>query len=373
MPAEAEQAGKRPPPPWTLREAGPADRDGILECRAAAFAGEDLEKGDRDYWRWEFLDNHAGPARIFVAEHNGAIVGHYAVIPQRFLLDGRPLRGSIVVDVMTHPDYRNQGMFTALGRHALAACSSAPGLEFTTGYPIRPEVMPGHLKTGWRPRFKIGTYAAPIAGGALLRARAPRLARIPGLGALLALPFRLWTRLHLLGAGPWSVRRSTHADVPLLDGLWERFRAAAPPRCVVQERTGAYLTWRFDQNPGRAYMYHLALDGAGALAGFLVTRVAPLLGVPTLILVDALALPGAGLALFRLLAADARRRARELGCALMATMVTRPDPLFPDPIRLGLLPTPYRFTFITRELAGGTEIQDDTLRWHLMWADTDDV
>src|SRR5690606_12961649 len=113
----SEAKPPRPPVTWQTREASADDMAGILACRAVTFAGEEPEKGEPDYWRWEFVDNHAGPARLFVAEDDSKtgtdrIVGHYAVIPQRFILDDLDLRGSIVVDVMTHPDYRFQGMFT---------------------------------------------------------------------------------------------------------------------------------------------------------------------------------------------------------------------------------------------------------------------
>ena len=90
----------------------------------------------------------------------------------------------MVVDVLTHPDYRFQGMFTTIGAFALADCERRSGLEFTTGYPIREAVIPGHLKVGWRIRFLIGTYVMPLRMGPLLAARLPWLGKVPGLAAL---------------------------------------------------------------------------------------------------------------------------------------------------------------------------------------------
>ncbi|MCA8957528.1 MAG: GNAT family N-acetyltransferase, partial [Planctomycetes bacterium] len=221
MPEAVGAAAERPPVRWRVREATAADRDGILACRAVTFAGEEPEKGEPDYWRWEFVDNHAGPARLFVAEDDtrqGAqrIVGHYAVIPQRFVLDGATLRGSIVVDVMTHPDYRFQGMFTKIGRFALDACTADPGFEFTTGYPIRKEVIPGHLKVGWRIRFRIGTYVMPLRTGKVLAAGVPALAKVPGLatvvGSVPGWVLRGWSRAALRQRGGLRVERSERVD-----------------------------------------------------------------------------------------------------------------------------------------------------------------
>lgn len=373
----------RPPITWTTRRASEADMDGILACRRVTFAGEDLDKADAAYWRWEFVDNHAGPARLFVATdeqraEGDRIVGHYAVIPQRFVLDQQVLPGSIVVDVMTHPEYRFQGMFTRLGSYSLQQCEGDGDFEFTTGYPIREAVIPGHLKVGWRIRFLIGTYVMPLAMGPLLRAKMPWLRKIPGLasvlGALPGVALRWWGRLRL-GRGDPRVRieRRENVDAARLSVFWDKVRAAPPAGCMLQERSAEYLAWRFDANPNRHYLFHLACDEGGAILGFVVSRPAPLLDVNAMTVVDACLLPGVGEAVLRRLLADVRDRAVEVGSPMVAMMVTQPNPYFPNPSRLGFLATPYRFSFITRPLAPGSRSEDDTLRWHLMWGDTDDV
>ncbi|MCA8965066.1 MAG: GNAT family N-acetyltransferase [Planctomycetes bacterium] len=374
----ARPTSTRPPITWTTRRADTSDMAGILACREVTFAGEDLDKADAAYWNWEFVDNHAGPARLFVAVDGERIVGHYAVIPQRFVLDQQVLPGSIVVDVMTHPDYRFQGMFTRLGGYSLAQCEGDGDFEFTTGYPIREAVIPGHLKVGWRIRFRIGTYVMPLAMAPLLRARLPWLGKVPGLASVLgALPgaaLRLWGKLRL-GRGDAGVRieRREQVDAARLATFWEQVRAAPPAGCMLQERSAEYLAWRFDANPNRHYLYHLACDEGGKVLGFVVSRPAPLLDVEAMTVVDACLLPGVGEAVLRRLLADVRARAVEIGCPMLAMMVTQPNPYFPNPSRLGFLATPYRFSFITRPLAPGGRSEDDSLRWHLMWGDTDDV
>lgn len=373
----------RAPITWTTRRASVEDMDGILACRRVTFAGEDLDKADAGYWRWEFVQNHAGPARLFVAVDEGRaagdrIVGHYAVIPQRFVLDQQVLPGSIVVDVMTHPEYRFQGMFTRLGSYALEQCEGDGDLEFTTGYPIREAVIPGHLKVGWRIRFLIGTYVMPLAMGPLLRARLPWLAKVPGLAAVLGavpgLALRWWGRWRL-GRGDQNVRieRQERVDAGRLATFWQQVRENPPAGCLLQERTAEYLAWRFDGNPNRQYLFHLATDPNGVVQGYVVSRKAPLLDVQAMTVVDACLLPGASELVLRRLLADVRERALEVGSPMVAMMVTQPNPYLPAPGRLGFLAAPYRFSFITRPLAPGGRSEQDTLRWHLMWGDTDDV
>jgi GNAT superfamily N-acetyltransferase len=64
---------------------------------------------------WLFLENPHGAALATVIRHGKRIVGHAALIPVRFRLPGGGKRlGHFVVDVLTHPDYRNQRLFSRL-------------------------------------------------------------------------------------------------------------------------------------------------------------------------------------------------------------------------------------------------------------------
>ncbi len=375
----------RPEPEWTLAECGTELREQILACREVTFEGEELEKQRPEYWDWEFPGNHAGPARLFVAEHEGRVVGHYAVIPQRFWLDGETLNGSIVVDVMTHPDYRYQGMFTKIGRFSLEACREDPKFEFTTGYPIRPAVLPGHLKVGWRVRFKIGTYVLPLSFGRLLAGRfsflpsavASLLGAIPH-GILRGLArLRLAKGRRALRPGGLRIERveriSDFRDRAAFEQFLERYREEYPPSCLGQERSLAWLKWRFDDNPGRDYVFHVLRDGEGTVLAYAVSRVSELLDVSTLILVDYAGLEGDRDRNVAALVSDLDAMGKDHSCAMLAMMLTQPDPLFPKPSKFGFLAAPYKFTFITKDLADATRSEEDALAWHLMWGDTDDV
>jgi GNAT superfamily N-acetyltransferase len=369
----------RPPVPWRLREGVETDVPGILECWAAAFAADGVEPMTPEHWRWKFLGSPIGSAKFFVADHDGRIVGYYAVIPQTFLIDGREHPGSIVVDVLTHPEYQRQGMFTKLGAYALAHCRDDPRFEFTTGYPIRPAVIPGHLKVGWRIRFQIGTWVQVLSAAAAIRAKVPLLRRLPGLAAAAGLAptlaCRAWSRLRLDGAARCRVERLDTADYPRFVRFFIAMHADLPRASAIQKRTPELFHWRYDGNPTHSYLYHVALADDGNAVGLAVTRQARLMGADCTVVADLLALPRRAdrVAVLRRLVADIRGTALERGSALVAMMVTHPNPILPSPWKLGFVPIPYRFSFITRELAEQTAGNRDDLVWHLMWGDTDDV
>lgn len=362
---------------WKIREATPEDRDGIIQCRQVTFAGEELDKQEVSYWRWEFIDNHAGPAKIFVAYVGDKIVGHYAVIPQRFILDQNPLFGSIVVDVMTHPDYRYQKMFTSIGRFAIEYCSSKTLLEFTTGYPIRPEVLPGHLRVGWRSRFKIPLWVLPLSIENVLRKKFRFFANWPFMARMVdIIPsgfLRLMSSLLLFHQKQYQVLITDRMGQDEYRVFWKNFLKQVPAGCVIQERTLEYLQWRYESNPMRKYKYYLAYDDSDCLVGVMVTREVLFQGVEIMVIVDAWALRKDSSIIYRHLLNKVRNICFKKRYPMCAMMLSENNPVFESPLRFGFIPTPYRFTLITREFKKNSIIQSDKLKWHLMWGDTDDV
>jgi GNAT superfamily N-acetyltransferase len=361
-------------PSWKLREGTADDMQGILACRRAAFAGLDPEKARPDYWRWEFLDNHWGPSRFFVADDAGRIVGGYAVIPQQFLLDGQPVLGSNVVDVMTDPEYWRQGMFRKLSHFSLDTCARDSAMVFTTGYPIQPHVIAGHLKVGWQLPFRIPTWVQVLDATSLLRGKLPAIDRLPGLARLVGAPATLVNRAI---RARWPQRDVRVVRQPTVDerfgGFTQRFHATVPPGVALQRRTADCLRWRYDDKPGNVYTWHVASRG-GELCGLAVSRIRPLEGVDSIIVLDLMtsATGRERRHIVEALLADVRAYGRSQGAALLAMFLSRGSPLLPAPWTLGFLPSPFVFSFITFPFREPQLLQRP-LRWHLMWGDTDAI
>ena len=122
-----------------MREAGPDDRDAILALRRRTFPHEDLEKQQPAFWDWEFRGG-----RMFVAEDGARLVGHFGWIARRLSL-GDTLLG---VDAMVDPDVRRSGVFTRLARFATDGIRN--DVRFAIAWQIRPAVLEGMLRAGWR-------------------------------------------------------------------------------------------------------------------------------------------------------------------------------------------------------------------------------
>lgn len=54
-----------------------------------------------------YKENPAGEGVIWLAEHNGKIVGHSAAIPIIMKIDCKTVAAFQSIDTMTHPGYRH--------------------------------------------------------------------------------------------------------------------------------------------------------------------------------------------------------------------------------------------------------------------------
>jgi GNAT superfamily N-acetyltransferase len=362
-------------PTWKLRPYRPGDETSILDLCRRVFSEQSADRFSVDYWKWEFVDNSSGPARVLLADDGGKVVGHYAVVPRNWHISGLPHLGSIVVDVMTHPDYRMQGMFAKLGLQALAEAGEV-GIEFSYGFPIRKEVMPGHLKIGWKHLFDIPIFAYPLKFKTVVQT----YIKIPVISSLLAGgAYAAYT----VGVRPWlsithrrpasvdevTIRELTTFDIRF-DGLWQRAKCQFP---VMGVRDQKYLNWRYPQSHPYYTYRVLAAECGDNLLGYVILRTSELLGLKCGIVVDLLVDPDhLGVVDHLLNRALADFRA-DKNLDLVAAMMSRDGPYVTALQRHGFMVTPKVFWFILHSNIPQRLPQELLVpsNWYLTWGDTD--
>lgn len=88
--------------------------DEMLDCGVIHYPDGDAYRS-RAYRQWLFMQNPHGPAVAAVIRGDGRLVGQAALIPIRFRMPGGARQHAhFVVDVLTHPDYRNQRLFSRI-------------------------------------------------------------------------------------------------------------------------------------------------------------------------------------------------------------------------------------------------------------------
>jgi hypothetical protein len=322
-----------------------------------------------DHYDWKFHRSPATPSSYeYEAREGGQLLGYYAAIPYAYEIGGRAMRVGMVCDVMTSSAARGKGVFTQLGEYSLARLHES-SLDFVTGYPIRPEVMGGHLRVGWKVAFELPMYLRPLKSNAILGSRGlRRLAPLANVavgayGALLAPRDARGRYLCETGTPQELVRR------PEFSPFLARWSATVENHLV---KTPEFYGWRLGA-PGASYQAFHVRAGDDIVAAA-IGRVATLQGIPSLALLDLMVLEGEQEALPALYAAI-DRAAREAGVEAIVTMISRHQARRHRLVRFGFLRSPFAFKLIIRSVSDALEIESISgeAGWHLMWIDSDDL
>ncbi len=75
-----------------------------------------------EHWHWVYQLPPAGPSVIVVLEHQGQIVGHYAVQPRHFWIAGDRCRAGIAIGTMLQPAVRSVPAFNEVAQQAYVEC-----------------------------------------------------------------------------------------------------------------------------------------------------------------------------------------------------------------------------------------------------------
>lgn len=355
---------------WNLRRYEEGDKEKIIALRKIVFKDEDKDKENLDFWDWEFEQNYAGPAKIFLAADKEDVVGHYAVCPANILVNSDLKKGSIVVDVMTHPEYRFQGMFAKIGRYSLDE-SGKEEIDFSYGFPIRKTVMPGHLKVGWKIAFKLPVYIYPISFAQIIEKFIPVKAVAAVLGLIPQLIYRGIERIRTIRSAKYIIKESDYfEDTPELEEFIDKTRLQHK---IMQLRDYSFLNWRYNANRYREYKIFCIYGAEGDMLGYIVLRRTDIYGLDCITIIDIQALQ-LNNKIINVLLRCAHKYARECNAALVGCMINQSR--YKRRMLANLyIKSPYIFKFIVHRNRD-IDYEDDILtntNWHITWADTDDL
>ena len=230
---------------WSVRKYQPGDLDAIQELFTVVFHST----RPKEHFIWKFHDNPAGQGIIVVAERSGQIVGQYALMPTRLRLGTDNVYGAQSLDTMTHPDYRNQGMFTVLAKTCIETAASM-GIEALYGFPNENSYHGFVDKLNW-------DHTGDI----------PRFVRVLNPTGITAMsrPMKYLTSLglHLLPSGNNAaplgieIRSEKPTDEELLSLAELTALGDMKGTCRIR-RSLDWFKWRFDPKSQRSYVWFSA-------------------------------------------------------------------------------------------------------------------
>jgi len=190
-----------------------------------------------DFWKWRFIENPFGEGIIKLLFDRDLLVGHYVVIPMVMKIKNNLHRAVFAMTVMTHPDYRGQGIFTHLAKETYKEASKK-GFDLVYGFPNK-NVYQGYI------------------------------------GRLEWMIFGKMTMLYNKLRKDYSDCFFKNNDIQKVkifddsvDLLWNKIKENYQ---VIIPRTKTFLNWRFIKNPDVNYEIYSVKDGKEML-GYVVLK-----------------------------------------------------------------------------------------------------
>jgi GNAT superfamily N-acetyltransferase len=308
---------------WSIREYREGDEEQILKLRGMVLSGPN----DKQWWQWMFRNSPGGPAYIVVAEVNGRIIGHHAMMSVPLKIRDQITKGSHGLDLMVHPDYRRQGIFRTLSRKMIESPNS---LDRSIGFGTPGEMShQGFVK--WLNVLdvcEIPLLVKVINWGTFLKKRY----KIPAfVGKLLGYIWeRITNRLPLPQDAEIEIDEVTSFD-ERINKFWEK---ASGLKEIMVVRDMKYLNWRYAAKPANKYKILIAKKEA-EIIGYIVLNLEKG-AMPRGNILDLLTLPGEA-TVTELLLTRALRCFKEEGIAIISCLMLPDTPYYGTLRKLGFI------------------------------------
>ena len=308
---------------WSIRKYQEGDEDQILELRGIALSGS----RNKEWWRWMFRDGPAGPAIIRLAVVKQRIIAQMASIWVMIKIGDKATRGTHGVDLMVHPDYRRQGVFTALGIKGREDPLDQ-SRSITYGTP-NDQSRPGFVnRLNALPICEVPVLVKVIDWGAVLKRRY----KIPVLaGKILGnIRERITNRKPSLKAAGIIVEEVRSFDEQI-DKFWEK---ASRIKNIMIIKDMKYLNWRYIAKPGKEYRVFVAKK-QDEIAGYIVLKLQKG-ALSSGYIIDMLTLPGED-TVAELLITIGLRHLKEAGAAKASCWMLEGTPYYGTLRKLGFI------------------------------------
>ena len=323
-----------------------------------------------EHYSWKFHSfPFSPPSYEYVAKSSKEIIGYYAALPYQYKIFGKNVTVGMVCDVMTGIKARGKGVFTKLGIYSTDELKKE-GIAFTTGYPIRQEVIPGHLKAGWEIKFDLPLYISFLKSNSLLKKKS--------LAIFSFIPNSLLKLFHFVIGASRSITPDlratlfTNKEINSIDGFEEFLLEWGQEKLIVLEKSISFLLWRLNA-PGKMYELNILQDKK-KIVGAAITRYIIKEGIPSLAILDFMVIKN-NRRYSNNLHRIVHSRAKSLGAEAILVMTNRTNAGLLRFLKNGFFKSPYKFRLIIKTLNINFEkaILKNEASWNLMWIDSDDL
>ena len=294
------------------------------------------------------------------------MVGYYAAIPYRYKIGSIITDVGMVCGVMTSSEHRGKGIFTQMGKYSTEKL--AEKVPFTTGYPIRKSVIPGHLKVGWKIAFELPLYIKFLKLNSFIKGKFHSFVFfVPMLNLLLNF-YNSVFRIRKNGEYNHEIYTNI-LDIRGYDEFIYKYIEDIPNALI---KDSIFAKWRYG-GPDKKYQF-LVIRKNELIIGFSSFTKVIKESVPSYCLLDLSILPEyincIGL-IYDVLTKEAKKNNIEAIMFMMSKYSAKKYQVK----RNAFLKSPYSFYLIIKNLTNSisNHVLFNEENWHLMWVDSDDL
>lgn len=326
------------------------------------------------HYEWKFRSfptKNNEKAYEYVAKLDNVIIGYYAAIPYEYLIQGKLFQIAMVCDVMTGIKARGKGVFTKLGVYS-ADQFKKEGLAFSTGYPFRPEVIPGHKKAGWDFPFQIPMYGKFLKFNTFLRTR-KKSYLIPFANLAISL-FNNVLNLFIYKSGNIIAERYNHSQISEIDGFCDFIKEWCSENLIALNKSIDFYQWRLGAPEKDYEIIVLRNKDTRLFLGYSIVREVTKDEVPCLGVLDFNFILSTKLYSKRLLW-EIEQSAKSYNSELILMMMMKHKAKEYSIKATGFLKTSFPFSFIIKQFNESlvSSFLKNEKNWNLMWIDSDDL
>lgn len=325
--------------------------------------GETIQEEKHYFWKFHSYPNNPRSFE-YGAYLDNELIGYYAAIPYKYKIGKKIISAGMVCDVMTSSKYRGKGVFTKLGLYATNEMSNY--FPFITGYPIRKEVLPGHLKIGWINPFNLPLYINFLRLDSLLESKNIKFLKVPANGII-----KTYNKIFktITNNNYKYIISNNINDIIDYDNFIKEWSKSVPNALIKSKE---FIRWRYSA-PERKYNF-LSIYDNNKMIGFTAYRKIIRENIPSFGIIDFMVLPGYNKSCEFIINTLKKFAIRENVEAII-TMMSKTSAKKYKLIKNGFFRSPYIFKLIIKILKD--EYSNEELfnenKWHLMWVDSDDL
>lgn len=303
----------------------------------------------------------------YSAHINNEMVGFYAAIPYRYKIQTKVTNIGMVCGVMTSSKHRGKGIFTKLGAYSLNDLKEH--VSFTTGFPIRKEVIPGHLKVGWKIAFELPLYIKFLKLDSLLKSKFRNLSFLTPFANSILYVYNKFLNKKLKHHKYSIIIHDNIPDYKKMDLFESKWHTENQISLIRDE---GFLKWRYNR-PKTTYKF-VIVEKENKICGFCSFRKIIKEGVPSYGIMDLRVHEEDNVAL-NLIYQTIEEEAKKENVEAILLMISKLYASKYKLIKNRFIKSPFKFQLIINNLRKDypDSFLSDESNWHLMWVDSDDL